>query len=309
MNVNSESRFAVFGAPLPDLALVPTGAVQVSPLVPDSPALEDVAPASLAGLVMAAPPGTVERRYALALALRALSPSAPLTVMAPKEKGGRRIAKELEAFGCSVEGTSRRHQRICQTTCPSTIHADAHIDAAIAAGGPCFVDAIDSWSQPGIFSWDRIDPGTALLLSVLPTFKGAGIDLGCGLGVIARGVLASPDVTQLALVDIDRRAIVAARRNVEDPRATFHWADVRALAGLTGVDFVVMNPPFHDGGQEDRALGQTFIQQSHRALRNGGQAWLVANRHLPYEAVLSAAFSRVVLRVEQDGFKVYEATK
>lgn len=319
MNVNSDPRFAVFGAPLldlvpelvPELAAISAGAAQVSPQIPDALALEELAPASLAGLVMAAPPGTLERRYALALGLRALTPGAPLTVMAPKEKGGSRIAKELTAFGCSVEATSRRHQRICQTTCPGVIDTDANaeIDAAIAAGAPCFVDAIGLWSQPGIFSWDRIDRGTALLLSVLPAFKGVGIDLGCGLGVIARSVLNSLEVTQLALVDIDRRAIMAARRNVDDPRATFYWADARALTGPVGVDFAVMNPPFHDGGQEDRALGQAFIQQSHRTLRNGGQAWLVANRHLPYEAVLSATFSRVVLRTEQDGFKVYEATK
>ena len=52
----------------------------------------------LAGMAMAALPGTVERLYTLAQALRALKPGAPLTVMAPKTKGGNRIAKELGAF-------------------------------------------------------------------------------------------------------------------------------------------------------------------------------------------------------------------
>ena len=260
---------------------------------------------------MAAPPGTHERRYALALSLRALGPGAPLTVMAPKEKGGGRVAKELESFGCDVEATSRRHQRICQTVRPPVFHgeAEAFMDAAITAGAPCLVDAIGLWSQPGIFSWDRIDPGTALLLSALPPFTGRGVDLGCGVGVIARAVLASPDVARLALVDIDHRAIAAARRNIADVRATFQWADVRSMEGLNDLDFVVMNPPFHDGGQEDRALGETFIRQSHRVLRDGATVWLVANRHLPYESVLSTAFSEVVLRAEKEGFKVYEAKK
>jgi 16S rRNA (guanine1207-N2)-methyltransferase len=250
----------------------------------------------------------VERQYALALSVRALQPGAPLTVMAPKTKGGSRIAKELAAFGCDVAESSRRHQRICQTVCPETSNAET-IDAAIAAGGPCFVEAMALWSQPGIFSWDRIDPGTALLLSVLPALAGRGADLGCGIGIIARDVLTHQSVTHLDLIDIDRRAIAAARRNIVDARAAFHWADVRALTGLTDLDFVVMNPPFHDGGVEDRALGQAFIQQSHRVLRDGGAAWLVANRHLPYEAGLTAAFSSVTLKAEQDGFKVYEARK
>ena len=262
-------------------------------------------------MVMAAPPGTLERRYALALALRALEAGAPFTVMAPKEKGGSRIAKELEAFGCSVAATSRRHQRICQTVCPAALDAEAEalIDAALAAGGLCVVEALGLWSQPGIFSWNRIDPGTALLLSVLPSFAGRGADLGCGVGVIARAVLASAHVTGVDLVDIDRRAITAARRNINDPRATFHWADVRRLASLKDLDFVVMNPPFHDGGVEDRALGLAFVQRSHHMLRDGGTAWLVANLHLPYESVLSTAFSQISLRAEKGGFKVYEAKK
>lgn len=183
------------------------------------------------------------------------------------------------------------------------------MNTAIAEGAPCFVDAMGLWSQPGIFSWDRIDPGTALLLSVLPSLTGRGADLGCGIGVIARAVLVGPHVTQLALVDIDQRAMAAARRNITDPRASFHWADVRRMDGLKELDFVVMNPPFHDGGQEDRALGETFMRQSHRMLRDGGTAWLVANRHLPYETVLFATFSETVLRAEKDGFKVYEAKK
>jgi 16S rRNA (guanine1207-N2)-methyltransferase len=273
--------------------------VQLSPLFPGAAALEDSA--NLSGMVMAAPPGTVERQYVLALSLRALQPGAPFTVMAPKEKGGSRLAKELETLGCVVEATSRRHQRICQTVRPET----PNIDAAIAAGAPRVVDGL--WTQPGIFSWNRIDPGTALLLSALPPLSGRGADLGCGIGVIAQAVLASAKVTHIDLIDIDARAIAAARRNVTDPRATFHWADVRRMMHLKGLDFVVMNPPFHDGGVEDKALGQAFVQQAQRALRPGGTAWLVANRHLPYEATLAIDFASVALRAERDGFKVYEA--
>ena len=280
----------------------------MSPLVPGGAALEDVERASLAGLVMAAPPGTAERQYVLALSLQALQTGAPFTVMAPKEKGGGRIAAELEAFGCVVEATSRRHQRICHMVRPDAL-TDQQIAAAIAAGAPRRVDNLGLWSQPGTFSWDRIDPGTALLISVLPSLAGRGADLGCGIGVIAQAVLKSANVTQLDLVDIDRRAIAASRQNVIDVRASLHWADVRKVTPLKDLDFVVMNPPFHDGGLEDKALGQIFVQQSHRLLRTGGTAWLVANRHLPYEATLAAAFSSVALRVGRDGYKVYEARK
>jgi 16S rRNA (guanine1207-N2)-methyltransferase len=309
--VNPEISFGLFGTPPPELAAVPAGAVLFSQQVPGGSALEDLAPASLVGMVMAAPPGTLERQQALALGLRALKPGAPLTVMAPKAKGGSRIAKELESFGCLVDETSRRHQRICRTERAAVFTSEerARLEAAIAAGGPCFIDTLGLWSQPGVFSWDRVDSGTARLLSVMPACAGRGADLGCGIGVIARAVLAGSSVTQLELVDLDRRAIAAARRNISDPRANFHWADVRRLTELKNLDFVVMNPPFHDGGLEDRALGEAFVRRSHDMLRPGGTAWLVANLHLPYESVLSSAYAQVVLRAEGGGFKVYEARK
>jgi 16S rRNA (guanine1207-N2)-methyltransferase len=294
----------VYGAPPPALAEVPERAVQVSPMVPGARVLEAVAQASLAGAVVAAPPGTVERRYALARVLQALAPGAPLTAGAPKDKGGARLRKELEAFGCVVVETSRHHLRICQTARPV---APTGLEAAIAAGALQYSRALGLWTQPGLFSWDRVDPGTRQLLAALPPLAGRGADLGCGIGVLSRAVLAGAGVARLELVDIDRRAIAAAERNVRDPRAVFHWADVRLAPDLQGLDFVVMNPPFHDGGLEDRALGQGFIRRARQILRPGGSLWVVANRHLPYEAVMNTAFARVAARAEGAGFKIYEA--
>ena len=120
------------------------------------------------------------------------------------------------------------------------------------------------------------------------------------MGVLALALLAAaPKVTALALVDIDRRAIEAARRNVDDPRARFLQADLREPApSLSNLDFVVMNPPFHDGGEEDRGLGQAFVRRAAASLRRGGLLRLVANIGLPYEATLADAFDQL-RRLEQ----------
>lgn len=304
--LDQDSPFYVYGAPLAALALAPEGAVQLSPLVPGSAALDDLAQASAAGMIIAAPPATAERRRVLAQALRALRPGAPLTVMAAKEKGGSRLSKELQGFGCVVEEEGRRHQRLCYTQRPETL---VGLDEAIDGGRLQRVAALGLWTQPGLFSWDRPDPGSRLLIAALPALSGAGADLGCGVGLLAQAVLAQPKVTSLDLVDLDRRAIEAARLNIEDPRARFHWADARVAPPLDGLDFVVMNPPFHDGGVEDKTLGQAFIRRAHQILRKGGALWLVANRHLPYEGVLTPLFNQVTLKAEASGFKIYEARK
>ncbi len=281
--------------------------MQTSPLVPGAEALEGIAAGSLAELVMLAPPGTVERRYAVAQALRALEPKGALTVMAPKDRGGSRLRKELEAFGCVVEESAKRHHRICELERPAE---PVGLEAAIAEGSARFIETLGLWSQPGVFSWDRIDPGTGLLLKHLPALSGKGADLGCGVGLLARAVLASPGLESLAMIDNDRRAVEAARRNIEDARATISWADATGDAvELADLNFVVMNPPFHDGGTEDRTLGQRFITRAHAALKKGGTLWLVANMHLPYEPILTPLFAKVERKADGGGYKVFEARK
>lgn len=284
----------------------PGDATQTSPLIPGAQPLEAVAEGSADSIMIYAPPGVLERRYTLALALRALKPGGRLDVMAAKDKGGSRLKKELEAFGAEVGESAKAHHRRCVV-----IKGDGltGLDAAISAGAPRLVPGLDAWSQPGVFAWDRIDPGSALLAQTLPPLKGAGADLGCGYGALATVVLHSPLVTALALYDLDRRAIEAARRNVEDPRATIEQADVRTLPTNGDLDFIVTNPPFHDGGAEDKRLGQTFIRQAAAMLKKGGVLWLVANRHLPYEADINEAFKRVRMAADAGGYKVFEAIK
>ena len=88
----------------------------------------------------------------------------------------------------------------------------------------------------------------------------------------------------------------------------FHWHDV--TRGLNSCyDFIVTNPPFHQGRADLPQIGRAFIVAAAAALQPGGRFWLVANRHLPYEAELAKHFKRVHCVVEAKGFKVMEAVK
>jgi 16S rRNA (guanine1207-N2)-methyltransferase len=88
----------------------------------------------------------------------------------------------------------------------------------------------------------------------------------------------------------------------------FHWHDV--TTGLPqAYDVIVSNPPFHQGRADEPWLGLAFIAAAAAALRPGGSLWLVANRHLPYEAALSSGFAHVRTVREDAGFKVIEAVK
>lgn len=297
----------LYGLPAAGLVDVPAGALQTSPLVPGAADLAAQPDAAADRAIILAPGGTLERDYVLAHALRALKPGGQLVAFAPKDKGGTRLRKVLESFNCRVTEDARKHHRFAHVTRPAE---PARLAEAITAGAPRVVPALGLWSQPGVFSWDRVDPGSAQLLEALPPLAGRGADLGCGVGVLATRILASPAVTALACLDIDRRATDCAEHNLDDARVTVRQADVRRLGDELGdLDFVVMNPPFHDGGREDRDLGVAFVRTAARLLRKGGTCWLVANKHLPYEAALADAFARTQVHAEAGGYKIVEARK
>lgn len=165
-------------------------------------------------------------------------------------------------------------------------------------------------SRPGLFAWDRIDPGSALLARHLPPdLSGAAADLGAGVGYLSAELLARcPGITRLDLYEAEARALDLARVNLADAAVPmgFHWHDV--TAGLPGrYDVIVTNPPFHVGRADDVGLGQGFLTAAADALNPGGQIWLVANRHLPYEATLTARFATVRSVADEGGYKIIQA--
>ncbi len=162
------------------------------------------------------------------------------------------------------------------------------------------------FSQPGIFSWDRIDDGSTLLARHLPDdLAGHIADFGCGWGHLAERVLATnPGVTQIDLIDAEHRAIEAARANVIDQRAAFHWLDLTSEPAPATYDAIVCNPPFHTGRASTPALGQQVIVAASRALEPHGRFYMVANRGLPYEPLLKAHFASFETLADNNKFQV-----
>jgi 16S rRNA (guanine1207-N2)-methyltransferase len=147
---------------------------------------------------------------------------------------------------------------------------------------------------PGVFSADGIDPASALLAAALPDRLPARMaDFGAGWGYLAEAALRRPGVAELHLVEADLTALDCARRNVPDPRAVFHWADVTTWRPPRLLDGIVMNPPFHRGRAADTGLGVAFLHAARAALAPAGHLWLVANRHLPYADTLNTLFHEV----------------
>lgn len=131
----------------------------------------------------------------------------------------------------------------------------------------------------GVFSAERVDTGTSVLLSHTPPPPPGGnlLDIGCGWGPIALTMaLESPHATVWA-IDVNDRALDLVRRN-----ATILGLDnvqvCRPEEVPAGLEFMTIrsNPPIRVGKNQLHALLQQWLPR----LCEGADAWLVVQRNL-----------------------------
>lgn len=218
-----------------------------------------------------------------------------------KNNGIESVLKDCRKRGDVQGALSKAHGKLFWMT-PGGDFADWHSGQSQIDDG--FVTA------PGVFSADAVDPASKLLADTLPQKLGRQVtDLGAGWGYLSARILEREAIQDLYLVEADHRALECAKKNVTDPRAQFHWADVSRWQHPSMMDAVVMNPPFHTARAAEPELGKSFIAAAVGMLKPAGQLWLVANRHLPYEAALAACFTKVEEVAGDNRFKVLHAQR
>lgn len=227
-----------------------------------------------------------------------------------KEDGIQALRKRLTGLGLTVEHMPKYHGVVLWFAAPE------NAPETIAALQSSAVKVANRFNtMPGMFSHDRIDPGSELLAGRLPQdFDGNAADFGAGWGYLS-AMLAerAPNTARIDLFEADYQALECAKRNLReihpDLQARFFWQDLVSEAPKEKYDLVIMNPPFHQGHAAEPALGQSIIKTASNALRNGGILMLVANRGLPYETELAADFREYGETCRNAKFKVLWAKK
>lgn len=267
-------------------------------------------------LVLVLPPRQRDEARALfARALTHVAPGGSVLASMPNAEGAKSGEADLARLAGPVQHLSKHKCRVFWST-PVADRIDQTLLAEwLALDAPR--EIVDGYvSRPGLFAWNRIDRASALLAGHLPDdLHGRVADLGAGYGYLACQVIARcPKVGAIDLYEAEARAIEPARTNLARARResgreaelAVHWHDV--TGGLSQrYDAIVSNPPFHQGRADLPELGRAFIVSAADALVPDGRLLLVANRHLPYEAILGARFREVRHLVAQEGFKVIEA--
>jgi 16S rRNA (guanine1207-N2)-methyltransferase len=175
--------------------------------------------------------------------------------------------------------------------------------------------------KPGVWSWDRLNPGTAALLEVAefqPTSR--VLDLGCGTGVIGAAVsVLAPQRGRagarrsqrghVRLVDCSVTAVACAERTLAANGAAN--ASVQLSDGVTGLssasfDVVLSHLP------RGRAVQEQLIRGAAWVLSPGGLLYFVAGKRAGVKGAIEYArgvFGRCGVVRQKKGYHVAMAVK
>ncbi|MEI7032206.1 methyltransferase [Streptomyces pratensis] len=171
-------------------------------------------------------------------------------------------------------------------------------------------------NHAGIFCAERLDLGTRFFLNHLPARSGPErvVDLGCGNGVLGLSAAIANPEAHLTFVDESYGAVASAEETFragapDGAKADFLVGDGLGDVAPGSVDLVLNNPPFHSHIATTDATARTMFAGARTALRQGGELWVVGNRHLSYHVHLRRIFGNCTTIAGDPKFVVLRAVK
>lgn len=170
--------------------------------------------------------------------------------------------------------------------------------------------AVEFFSKPGVFGWNKFDRGSLLLITHLQKLQSTlapvnqALDIGCGYGLLSVmcGKLFNCSVTA---TDNNAAAISACRFNLKQHNIEHQVIATNCTQGIKDqFDLVVCNPPFHTGFGVENDLTNQFLLGAKRCLADSGCAIFVVNLHIPLERKAQQYFKQVTTLSDDKHFKV-----
>jgi 23S rRNA (guanine1835-N2)-methyltransferase len=174
---------------------------------------------------------------------------------------------------------------------------------------------LDLVSAPNVFSSERLDLGTRVMLSAFQHLPNVSTiaDLGCGNGVLGLAAIRVLPHADVAFFDESSQAVAASEDNAEriggKGAQSFYWADGMHTYDGALFDLVLCNPPFHQTGAVGDDLAWRMFQDAKRHLVTDGELWVVGNRHLDYHIKLKRIFGNCEQLAAHPKFVVLRSVK
>ena len=171
-------------------------------------------------------------------------------------------------------------------------------------------------NHANVFSRTSLDIGARFMLDNLPIHSARKvIDLGCGNGVLGLSLLAKDSEVEVTFIDESHMAVASARLNVEHnlpaalPRAHFMVNNCLDDVAVGAADRILCNPPFHQLQAITDHIAWQMFTDAHRVLPQGGELWIVGNRHLDYHNKLKRLFANAQVVASNSKFVILKAIK
>jgi 16S rRNA (guanine1207-N2)-methyltransferase len=273
--------------------------------------------------LMTLPKGRDLARLCFLEALHALRPGGSLYLAGANQEGIKSAIKDAaELYGEAVVLNYKGGNRVARCDRPETLAEQLPERYRVPGVAPGTWHAFSVHvgdqtyqirSRPGVFSWRSLDAGTRMLLRVLEVHDDERVvDVGCGYGII--GLYAARRATRgrVTLVDVDLLACRSAEATLaaNDIHATVvHGDGLAAARDGAPYTLVVSNPPFHSGHDVSYRVTESFVREARELLAPDGRLVLVANRFLPYGALLAEHYASVETLAETSRYYVLSASR
>jgi 16S rRNA (guanine1207-N2)-methyltransferase len=246
--------------------------------------------------------------HVLNAAARLLKPGGHLYLAGHKQEGIQTyIKKSAQLLGSMAEVTKNGPARmgtIQKKICGETLDDQRYDELRLITDET----HQDFYTKPGVFGWDKIDQGSALLVQHLDALQIKKptrlLDLGCGYGYLSvKAQTLHPVLTHAT--DNNAAAIRACKKNFGHYGIEGDvFADDCAASLAPGYDIILCNPPFHQGFDTERMLTEKFVSACRRLLAPQGQALFVVNSFIPLEKIANDHFNHVQLVTDNRRFRI-----
>ena len=171
---------------------------------------------------------------------------------------------------------------------------------------------IKLFSDNGVFSKNRVDFGTNVLLNSLEDLSSVKslLDVGCGIGTIGICIKKKYKNIHVVMIDVNERAINLAKKNIE----INHLEDIEAkISNLyenvrEQYDMIISNPPIRAGKQ----IVHGVVTDGFEPLNHNGWMYIVIQKKQGAESMknkMEEVFGNVQVVNKASGYLILKAIK
>ena len=166
------------------------------------------------------------------------------------------------------------------------------------------------YSDNGVFSKDKFDYGTKLLLDSIDISKLSGnvLDLGCGIGVVGIILGTNNKNINIDMIDINERAISLVRDNLtlNKVKANVFSSDVYSNVNKK-YDYIITNPPIRAG----KEVVRKFLLGGYDYLNDNGILYFVMRKDHGVKSMIKELENKynVTIINKDKGFYILSLTK